>query len=410
MNMSETDRSPVGEPVSKRRRGTGTVRRAAGAGAMLAALVLFSQTPAAEALPPGALSWHYSERAAVRGITVGPIESVLHPGHGYGSEDCAKAVREARRMGANWVSFTPFGRVWNAAPTGVALDFEAPFSANRSAVVRAIRQAHAEGLKVLLIPQLWVETGVWRGHIDPADDQGWQRWARGYRAFILEWAQVAAETEADMFSVGVELRSWVTSDRAPSFIEITRDVRRVYPGLVTFAANWDDVDDTIILGELDVIGVNAFYPLAEEPSADLPRLMQGGREAARQVEKLAQTWDKPVLFTEFGYTTRSDPALRPWEWPEHLSNVEVDPAAQARAYHALLAAFLDRPWFVGFFVWRMYADPDDVSQEPEWGFSPRGKPAELVLRDAFHAFMAADGVRPPGTSLARHAAQRWGVY
>ena len=120
--------------------------------------------------------------------------------------------------------------------------------------------------------------------------------------------------------------------------------------------------------------------------------------------------DKPILFTEFGYTTRADPAVRPWEWPEHLTDVAVDELAQAQAYHALLASFVDQPWFAGFFVWRMYADPDDVSQEAEWGFSPRGKLAELVLRDAFKAWWGADGPRPLGAALHRHTADGVGLY
>ena len=36
-------------------------------------------------------------------------------------------------------------------------------------------------------------------------------------------ASVAEETHAEMLSVGVELRSWVTSGRAPSFAAIVRD-------------------------------------------------------------------------------------------------------------------------------------------------------------------------------------------
>ena len=39
---------------------------------------------------------------------------------------------------------------------------------------------------------------------------------------------------------------------------------------------------------------------------------------------------------------------------------------------------------------RFYADPDDASQEAPWGFSPRGKQAELVVRDAFAARWAGD--------------------
>ncbi len=110
-----------------------------------------------------------------------------------------------------------------------------------------------------------------------------------------------------------------------------------------------------------------------------------------KVHKLAETWRKPVLFTEIGYTTRPDPAIRPWEWPDSMKQVRVDEHAQALAYRALVRPLLDEPDFAGFFVWRVYADPDDVSQEAEWGFSPRGKLAELVVRDAFAAPWAGDG-------------------
>ena len=50
-----------------------------------------------------------------------------------------------------------------------------------------------------------------------------------------------------------------------------------------------------------------------------------------------------------------------------------DEHEQARALSALFEAFLPEPWFAGFFVWRYYADLDDVSQEHIWGFSPHGK-------------------------------------
>jgi hypothetical protein len=109
-----------------------------------------------------------------------------------------------------------------------------------------------------------------------------------------------------------------------------------------------------------------------------------------KVHALAEAWGKPVLFTEIGYTTRPDPAVRPWEWPDSMTHVVVDERAQAAAYRALLAPVLDEPDFAGFFVWRVYADPDDTSQEAPWGFSPRGKMAERVMRDAFRARWACD--------------------
>lgn len=343
---------------------------------------------------------------AMRGITIGPIESALHPGRGYGSAAYLRSLDEAKRLGASWISLTPFGRVADLAPTGVAMSFEQPFATNRAAITLAVQQAHARGLRVLLVPHLWVESGGWRGEIDPGDDAAWERWAGGYGEFLRAWAKVAEASEVDLLAVGVELRSWLTTTRAPSFVALVRDVRRVYRGLLTYAANWDDAEDSVIWGELDLIGVNAFFPLAEREGADAAELVRGAELVASRMSALATRWQKPIVFTEFGYTTRRDPALRPWEWPDHMTDVVVDQAAQADAYAALLSAVIDAPWLAGAFVWRLYSDPDDLSQEAEWGFSPRGKLAELVLRDAYAAHWAADGPRPIGAALHRHAAER----
>ncbi|HET9955640.1 MAG TPA: hypothetical protein VFQ61_14095 [Polyangiaceae bacterium] len=347
---------------------------------------------------------------AMRGVTLGPIESSLHPNRGYGSPAFTQAVSEVRRMGGSWISITPFGRVLNLKPTGVALTFEAPFAQNRDALLKATRQAHAAGLKVLMVPHLWVETGEWRGEIEPGDDAAWERWSRGYLEFVSAWAELAREAQVDLFAVGVELRSWLTTARAPSFQRVIEEVRRIYQGPLTYAANWDDVEETTILGSLDYIGINAFFPLAEQPNAPKAALLERGRAVAERVGQLAKAWQKPVIFTEFGYTTRPDPTLRPWEWPDSMKNVRVDQAAQAEAYEALLAPMIDQPWFAGAFVWRMYADPNDLSQEAEWGFSPRGKLAELTLRDAFAAHWASDGPRAVGASLASSGAERIGLY
>lgn len=344
--------------------------------------------------------------SAIRGTTIGPIENRLHPDRGYGSAACKKTMHEVRRMGGNWVSLTPFGRVYDLNPSGISLRFEAPFKENRESVKAAVAQAHAEGLKVLLVPHLWVETGDWRGHIDPGSDAGWKRWAKAYGDFAETWAKVAEESGVDLLAVGVELRRWVTMERAQQFIPVIERVRRAYHGPLTYAANWDDVHDTVIWRNLDVIGINAFYPLAEKEGAPDETLAASARRIAAETSRLAARWGKPIVFTEFGYTTRRDPAVRPWEWPEHLKNVTIDERDQARAYRALLGAFIEEPWFLGMFVWRLYADPSDVSQEPEWGFSPRGKLAEMELVDAFAAHWGADGARPFGTSLERFAVRR----
>jgi hypothetical protein len=354
----------------------------------------------------------WAERAAggVRGLTVGPIESQRHPDRGYGSEAYGRTLDEAAQMGATWVSLTPFGRVESLRSAQVSLEFEAPFEENRRNIVRGIEMAHERGLKVLLVPHLWVESGGWRAEIDPGSDEGWRTWARSYQQFLLTWAEVAAETHTEMLSVGVELRSWVTTERATSFFPIIAAVRKVYPGLLTYSANWDDVEDTMILQDIDLIGINAFYPLAEEEGAPLADLMRGGENVAGKLERLARTERKPILLTEIGYKTVESPAVKPWIWPEDMKKVVLSQHDQAQATFALVKPLLERPWFAGFFVWRIYADPEDVSQEPEFGFSPRGKLAERVVRDAFTAIWAADGPRSLLTPIGREKATSQGLF
>ena len=336
----------------------------------------------------------------IRGVTVGPIENAYHPGVGYGSPAYGRTLDECVRMGAKWVAITPFGRVGDLGGRGIDPSFETPFVENKEDVRRAVGMAHERGLAVMLVPHLWVESGGWRAEIDPKTDEGWDAWARSYGAFVRGWAEIAEASHVELLSAGVELRSWVTTKRSPSFLGVLRELRTVYHGPITYSANWDDVDQTLILGALDVIGINAFYPLAEKDGAPFATLLEGGQNVRAKVHALGEAWRKPVLFTEVGYTTRPDPAIRPWEWPDAMKDVHVDERAQADAYRALLAPLLDEPRFLGFFVWRVYADPDDVSQEAEWGFSPRGKLAELVVRDAFATTWVRDGWRRPGWAPA----------
>ncbi len=379
---------------------------------MLAALPLAFGLQLALEVPslPGGLrpthdAWASTGARGVRGVTLGPIESVRHPDKGYGTEASARAMDEAVLLGANWVALTPFGRVWDLTPEGIDWSFEAPFADNRRAVIAAVRQAKERGLRVMLVPHLWVESKEWRALIDPGDDAAWAAWAEAYALFLLAWADVARESGVDVLSVGVELRSWVTTPRVELMVPIIARVRTVFPGMLTYSANWDDAERTLLWDAVDLVGINAFYPLAEKDGAGLSELARGGERVAGELSALSQELRKPILLTEVGYTTRKDPAVRPWEWPEDLPNVVVDEEAQADAYRALLGPMIHSDFCAGFFVWRYYADPDDVSQEAAWGFSPRGKLAEVVLRDAFAAHFAVDGPWLPGEIAGRHRAR-----
>jgi hypothetical protein len=326
---------------------------------------------------------------ALRGITIGPIESSQHPGRGYGSAASLALLDELQRMGANAVSITPFGRLWDLHSTSISRDFERPYRANRADVIAFAKAAKARGMYVLLIPHLWVETLGWRGDYDAGSDQAWRAYQAAYRELVLSWADAAQSAHADAFSIGVECKSW--SGRFGAFwTALIADVRRHFSGALTYSANWDEADNVLFWDQLDFIGINAFYPLAAHGGASYAEYAEGAERALARAGALGELVHKPVVFTEIGYTTRPDAAVEPWLWPDTMSNVAIDEWEQARALSALIGAAVCKPWFKGFFVWRYYADLDDISQEAAWGFSPHAKLAERVLQNVFGSAWAAD--------------------
>ena len=336
-----------------------------------------------------ARAWDGDAGPAIRGITVGPIESSLQPGRGYGTPYTAELLDELVRMGVNWVSVTPFGRIWSIEHTEILMDFEAPYTENRRAVKRFVEQAKARGLGILLVPHLWVETGGWRGEMDPGSPEGWNAYRESYRSFVMKWAADAGEWGADGFSIGVECKSW--SGRFGGWWEgFVADIRRVFPGFLTYSANWDEVESVLFWDQLDLVGINAFYPLANENGASYDEYLRGANRQIDNLHEISQTLDMPILFVEVGYTTRSNAAVEPWLWPDDMQSPPVDEWEQARALSAILEAALPNRWLAGLFIWRYYANLDDVSQEAIWGFSPHGKLAERLLREIFAVQWGAD--------------------
>ena len=332
--------------------------------------------------------------SAIRGITVGPIESSQQPGRGYGTHYTEALLDELVRLGANTISVTPFGRIWSLQSTHITMDFEAPYEENRLAVQRMVAQAHARGLRVLLIPHLWVETEGWRGEIDPGSPEGWRAYRAAYRQFVLAWAKDAARLGIDAFSIGVECVSW--SGRFGRYwTRLIAEIREIFPGPLTYSANWDEVEHVLFWDQLDWIGVNAFYPLAHTKGASYPDYATGAERAVASLGEQAETLGMPVVMLEIGYTSRADAAVEPWLWPDHMKDVAVDEWEQARALSALIGAAVTKPWLLGVLVWRYYANLDDVSQEAIWGFSPHGKLAEVLLAAAYQEPWAADPAVAP---------------
>jgi hypothetical protein len=316
--------------------------------------------------------------ASIRGVTLAPIEDGMLGPVGYGSDRCAIAIEEIAGLGAGWLSITPFGRMDDLQSTEIEPDFEIPVARNEELIRATAAMARGEGLRVAIIPHVYVMSGEWRGEIDPGDEAAWDEWFDSYEAFVLRFARLAEEVGAELLSIGVEFKS-SSNWREAAWRRLIADVRRVYHGALTYSANWDEVEEVPFWDALDAIGVNAFWPLAQRPGDGYAEMRATARRVADGLEGLSLFWDRPVLFTEMGVKSAKGSALAPWEWPEHCAEQRYDEAYQADAYDAVLAELAPRPWVAGLFVWKYFSDPYDETQEPRAGFSPRGKLAERAL-------------------------------
>jgi hypothetical protein len=102
--------------------------------------------------------------------------------------------------------------------------------------------------------------------------------------------------------------------------ELIAAVREVYAGHLTFAANFDQYRAVGFWDALDVIGINAYFPLRSElhpgqPIETLhPSFVERWREIVTEIDgmRVARGLDQGVLFTELGYRARRGATVEPW--------------------------------------------------------------------------------------------------
>lgn len=191
--------------------------------------------------------------------------------------------------------------------------------------------------------------------------------------------------------------------------ELIGRVREVYDGPLGYAANFDQYHDVGFWDRLDVMGINAYFPLRGRPATDGPAAAAEAPETllaeltsgwTRVLDDIARFRAKqglggmPVVFTEIGYTPRSGSTVQPWageglalvgngEEGNELVAWQDRPAApteRSLAIEALAAAHRAReePFLQGLLYWKLSSLPEHREIEPFVAILDADPPDPLV--------------------------------
>ena len=301
------------------------------------------------------------------------------------------ALPGAREMGIEWLSLTPFGWMENHTTPSVRLNRRGRFWGETDQGLRTTaRKARELGFRLMLKPHLWLTRPVddgWIGTIDFDTEAEWRQWEADYRTFILHYAELAQEEDMAILCIATELSNPVRS-RPHFWKSLIRDIRAVYTGKLTYAANWyRDYEVIELWPHLDYIGVNAYFPLTDRNGPSVSEIISGWKPHIESIGRLSEEHGKPVLFTEVGYKNAPGSTIRPWEWPprrrrsgdQQMETHPVDQDEQVNAYEALFRSVGQLPWFRGLFIWKWYPNATRVTAD-RIEFSPQNKEAERVLK------------------------------
>lgn len=306
------------------------------------------------------------------------------------NEPSAAMLPKLKESGLTHITLVQFGFQRDADIPEIRMNPDARWYSESDRAARTLSQkADSLGMGIILKPHLWLgrysTEGQSRSSIGYSEEHDWQTWETQYTKLIMHYAHLAEEIDAAMLVVGTELaRS--AHERPDYWRGLIKDVRSVYQGDLTYAANWwEEYEEIEFWDMLDYIGVQAYFELTDEPNPTNVMLAEGWEPHIEALAGLSKRMNRPILFTEIGYRNVPDAAAKPWRWPSRGEADLVDPHddLQARLYEVFFDELWDKPWFSGAILWKWYGDRDRPRTYLD--FTPQGKPAEEVIRSRFTA-------------------------
>ena len=282
------------------------------------------------------------------------------------------------RVNANYAAIMPFGFIRSVDKPEISHNTDRQwFGETRAGAKQYIELLQKNGIKVMVKPQIWISHGAFTGYLKMNTEEDWETLETSYRSFIMEYAGLAAETNAELFCIGTELEQFIIN-RPDYWKTLITEIKAVYKGRLTYAANWDEYKRVPFWKDLDYIGVDAYFPVSDSKTPTAEESRAGWQRWKEEIIGVAKNADRKIIFTEYGYRSVDFSGKEPWKSDRSMTNVNLE--AQTNTTIALFEEFWKEEWFAGGFIWKWFINHSKSGGHKNSQFTPQNKPVEDVLR------------------------------
>ena len=301
------------------------------------------------------------------------VSVVIYGNDPYFQQKAQALLNRLANLGVNSVSLVI--PIFQDGPRASQVFVDAKKTPSDLRITSFVSEAHRRGFTVMLRPLLDIgvpETPTdWRGSIRPSDVT---QWRQSYTALILDYAQLAARNEVEIFDIGSELDSM--EPNTAFWQRLIVSVRSAYHGQVTYSSNWAKWYPAYG-SSLDFISIDAYFPLNRPATASASEIAKAWPQWINRMQAIARSFGKPLVLTELGATPLTGSFQQPWIWD---NGQPIDLTAQQRYYQAACASVVPR--FSGVYWWMYTLDPP-AKPELDRSYAVAGKPAEDDLKACF---------------------------